>query len=175
MSPEKKSPSVQVVLAALGIAGLFCIGTVAAIAVPNFLKFGARSKQSECKSNLRALYIAQRAFFLERDVYSTDAAMMGFAPEMTRYAYLIAPGQVVAPNMRGVEPRGLLEATPAGVRQAVGVKGTCPDCFATMACSGNIDGDPAVDVWTVSTIERVIGGEKVPAGEPHHDRDDLAD
>lgn len=174
MSPEKKSSSVMGVLAALGVAVMCCLG-VAVLAVPNFLKFGARSKEFECKANLKALFVAQKAHFADEDTFATDAETLGFVPESTRYSYLIAPGQVVPSNIRGGDPRGLVEATPGTIRQSLGVHGKCPDCFVTMACTGNIDGDPGVDVWTISTRARVIQGEDVPAGEPHHDVDDLKD
>src|ERR1043165_1121016 len=38
------------------------IGIQAAIAIPNFIKFQARSKQSECKSNLKGLYTAAKFY-----------------------------------------------------------------------------------------------------------------
>jgi len=49
------------------------IGILAAIAVPNFIKFQCRSKQSEAKGNLKALYVSQEAFRAENDTY-TDVA-----------------------------------------------------------------------------------------------------
>jgi type IV pilus assembly protein PilA len=41
----------------VGIAGV-----LAAAALPNFARFQARSKQSEAKVNLKAMFTAQRAF-----------------------------------------------------------------------------------------------------------------
>jgi type IV pilus assembly protein PilA len=64
------------------------IGVLAAIAIPNFIKFQARSKQSEAKANLKAIFTAQKAFFAEHDKYSEQASKIGFAPERgNRYAY----------------------------------------------------------------------------------------
>jgi len=64
------------------------IGILAAIAIPNFIKFQARSKQSEVKSNLKAFYQAQRSFFAEREGYSSNIYAVGFQPERgNRYAY----------------------------------------------------------------------------------------
>src|SRR5689334_2957683 len=42
------------------------IGILAAIAIPNFIKFQAQSKQSEAKANLKAIFTAQKAFFQEK-------------------------------------------------------------------------------------------------------------
>ena len=46
------------------------IGILAAIAVPNFIKFQCRSKQSEAKGNLKALYVSQESTRAENDAYS---------------------------------------------------------------------------------------------------------
>ncbi len=64
------------------------IGILAAIAIPNFIKFQARSKQSEAKSNLKALFTAQKSYFQEHDKYAEPVKLIGFAPERgNRYAY----------------------------------------------------------------------------------------
>jgi len=64
------------------------IGILAAIAIPNFIKFQARSKQSEAKSNLKALFTAQKSYFQEYDRYAQPVKLIGFSPERgNRYAY----------------------------------------------------------------------------------------
>src|SRR5581483_9733545 len=47
------------------------IGILAAIAIPNFIKFQARSKQSEAKANMKAMFTAEKAFYQEKDRFST--------------------------------------------------------------------------------------------------------
>ena len=54
------------------------IGILAAIAIPNFIKFQARSKQSEAKANLKASFTAMKAFFQEKDRYSDKVQEIGF-------------------------------------------------------------------------------------------------
>jgi prepilin-type N-terminal cleavage/methylation domain-containing protein len=69
------------------------VGLLAAIALPNFARFQARSKQSEAKVNLKAMFTAQRAFASERDRFSTLVGEMGFFPERNnRYAYFTGLG-----------------------------------------------------------------------------------
>jgi type IV pilus assembly protein PilA len=46
------------------------IGILAAIAVPNFVKFQCRSKQSEAKGNLKAMYVSQESYKSENDSYT---------------------------------------------------------------------------------------------------------
>ena len=66
------------------------IGILAAIAIPNFIKFQARSKQSEVKSNLKGLFTAERSYFQEHDTYTTCIRKMGFNPERgNRYHYAV--------------------------------------------------------------------------------------
>jgi type IV pilus assembly protein PilA len=57
------------------------IGILASVAIPNFQKFQAKSRQSEAKANLAALYSSEKAFFAEWYVYFGDFRDIGFAPE----------------------------------------------------------------------------------------------
>src|SRR5205823_14551332 len=69
------------------------IGILAAIAIPNFIKFQARSKQSEAKANTKAIFTAQKAFFQEKDRFSSLTGEVGFEPERNnRYAYYLGNG-----------------------------------------------------------------------------------
>jgi type IV pilus assembly protein PilA len=64
------------------------IGILAAIAIPNFIKFQARSKQGEAKANLKAWFTTERAYLQEKDKYEEDIKIIGYAPERgNRYAY----------------------------------------------------------------------------------------
>src|SRR5208283_4856511 len=75
------------------------IGLLAAIAVPNFLRFQARSKQSEPKGNLKALFIAERSEFQEHEGYITLPGTLGFNPERgNRYQYQLGAGAETARN-----------------------------------------------------------------------------
>ena len=56
------------------------IGILAMIAIPNFIKFQCRAKQSEAKGNLKALFQAQKSYFAEYDEYSA-LNTIGFDPE----------------------------------------------------------------------------------------------
>lgn len=77
------------------------IGILAAIAIPNFIRFQARSKQSEAKTNLKAYFTAQKAFYGEKDRYSASSEI-GFAPEANnRYDYY-GPGTVGNPAITPV-------------------------------------------------------------------------
>lgn len=79
------------------------IGILAAIAIPNFLKFQAKSKTSEAKGNLKAIYVAEAAYFGENNKYG-DFSTINWVPVGKKlfYAYSLAgapPGAAAtAPN-----------------------------------------------------------------------------
>src|SRR5256885_15029713 len=79
------------------------IGILAAIAIPNFVKFQARSKQSEAKANLKAMFTAQKAFSAEKDRFSTLTGEIGFSPERNnRYAYFTGVGGTLEGDRKSV-------------------------------------------------------------------------
>lgn len=68
------------------------IGILAAIAIPNFVKFQCRSKQSEAKTNLKALYVAEEAYRGEYDLYvpitdNTTSNFAGWNPKGAKIRY----------------------------------------------------------------------------------------
>jgi prepilin-type N-terminal cleavage/methylation domain len=67
------------------------IGILAALAIPNFLRYQAKSKQSEAKTNLGAIYVSETAYFGENDTYA-ELDSLEWAPEgKTRYTYDASP------------------------------------------------------------------------------------
>ena len=70
------------------------IGILAAIAIPNFLRYQAKTKQSEAKTNLGAIFTSQVTYFGEEDTYA-NVSNIGWAPEgTTRYAYTMVSADV---------------------------------------------------------------------------------
>ena len=66
------------------------IGILAAIAIPNFLRYQAKTKQSEAKTNLGSIFTSQVTYFGEEDTYAGSITNLGWAPEgTTRYGYSI--------------------------------------------------------------------------------------
>ena len=70
------------------------IGILAAIAIPNFLRYQAKTKQSEAKTNLGAIFTSQVTYFGEQDTYA-NVSNIGWAPEgTTRYAYTMTTADI---------------------------------------------------------------------------------
>jgi prepilin-type N-terminal cleavage/methylation domain-containing protein len=66
------------------------IGILAAIAIPNFLNYQCKSKQSEAKQSLGTIGKNQEAYLTEFDKYTSNLSAIGFAAKgKIRYAYTV--------------------------------------------------------------------------------------
>ena len=146
-------------------------------------------RDHECRAALRTIIGLQNAHFATHRRYSIHPVEIGFAPSQgNRYLYLFAPegpltrrDELASPPLaesvgygpdtkkRKVLLEDLLVAMPAEVKASLGLSGTCPDCQLTVGCVGNLDDDPAVDVWSISTADR----PGAPRGTPIHHVKDL--
>jgi type IV pilus assembly protein PilA len=67
------------------------IGILAAIAIPNFLNYQCKARQSEARSNLGAIANLQEAYWAEETTYTGLTDALGFQTTGTpRYNYTIA-------------------------------------------------------------------------------------
>src|SRR5256885_7130632 len=111
------------------------IGILAAIAIPNFIKFQARSKQSEAKANLKAVFTAQKAFFQEKDKFSSLTGEIGFSPERNnRYAYYLTGSATLEDRSAATIPQATTFSGIA-VDTFKYTTGTMPATFAGDPCS----------------------------------------
>jgi type IV pilus assembly protein PilA len=178
------------------------IGILAAIAIPNFIKFQAKAKQSEAKANLKAAFTAEKAYAQEKDNYSPQINVVGFSPERNnRYAYFLGSTGALQDRTTSLLPAGTTEtgvnvdvfkygatATNAyadgcatGGPKAAGISGTGPYDWTGIA-RGNIDNDLTLDTWSISTASRQFPatidvtcsvGSNNPSGEPANDVNDV--
>ena len=66
------------------------IGILAAIAIPNFMRFQARARTSEASAQLSSLFTSQQAYMQEFNRYHENPITVGFAPERGNlYAYYL--------------------------------------------------------------------------------------
>ena len=81
------------------------IGILAAIAIPNFIKFQLRAKSSEGKTNLAAIRTAEEGYFAEFGVYVPGASGTG-APATFGSSKQQWPGAIAGFNRMGWSPEG---------------------------------------------------------------------
>lgn len=121
------------------------IGILAAIAIPNFLRFQAKSKQAEAKTNLGAIGTTAEAFRAEYDTYNTAFSYLGWKEQGScRYGY---------------HWNGALTDCSAHPTGWV----TCPSTQTTAATNigftasagGNIDKDAVCDMWNYNDVRKL--------------------
>jgi hypothetical protein len=101
------------------------------------MKFVAKTKRSEAKYNLEAIYKCEIAWYGEYDSFAPSFATIRWKPEGTIYYYTFS----VDPSGTELYGKGL--AAPGGMTVAPGASTS-----SFTACAwGNIDNDLAVDVW----------------------------
>jgi Tfp pilus assembly protein PilE len=171
---KKKSTGMIILLVLLGVGGCCVVGggILAAIAIPNFVRYKARAQQSEAKVLLKSIYTYERAFNAEKSAFTENGDEAGMSLDANRYVCVLGrDGKVLG---RAANAEDLAAALRSRVPQ-LGVSGKCPNCEFTAACAGNIDGDPELDIWTISSAPRTMGGEEVPPGSPYNDFSDITD
>lgn len=156
---------------------------------------GGRSKQSECRTLLKSIWISQRAFFEDHQRYSENPTEIYFWPEPgTRYSYALSErlqfvttrypivedgGTAYRATRKPVDDEALLRgalAFPLAGNPRVGVAGLCPDCRFTAVCVANLDGDDVLDIWSISSVDRKANdGAFVGQGDPYCESNDLQD
>ena len=133
------------------------IGILASIAIPNFLKFQAKAKQTEAKTNLGTIYMAQTAYFSVSNTYADNDAnsvgcfqMMGWRPEgLNRYSYFC-----------GNDPTVLLNKMPTGHCDGTAMTGpvlaSSLDQSFTVGAVGNVDNDSGCDEWFINDAKILV-------------------
>jgi len=187
------------------------IGLLAAIAIPNFIRYQARSKQSEAKVNLRALFTAERSRYQDgQDTFLNNIRIIGFTPERgNRYAYVLdlattwenRNGALVVQNQTdgnigvdafkfptvattqpaAVEGVLLFGGTGVAPPTPAGVSAPCPGCNFLAYATANLDTDPGIDTWVISSDDAVITpacgdltDTAAPAGIPFNTYNDVS-
>jgi type IV pilus assembly protein PilA len=129
------------------------IGILAAIAIPNFLRFQAKSKQSEAKTNLGSIGTTAESYRVEKDTYVISSLSdLGWAPTGTpRYSYWYAVGATPTNFNPGL---GTVQGCSIDTAPGVSVVAAAPGTF-TAAAKGQIDTDPTCDEWSYTQARQL--------------------
>jgi type IV pilus assembly protein PilA len=145
------------------------IGILAAIAIPNFLSYQARSRQAEARTNLGAVFVSEVAFFGENNQYSSFSTIgYTLAGVTNRYTYRSpnAAGTGASSGTQGADlyhtgagsnaAGGTNDADGAAVALSAAALPIAPAAGGfTATASGSVDGDPTVDHWYVNDIKAI--------------------
>ncbi len=122
------------------------IGILAAIAVPNFMKFQARARQSEAKVNLKAWGTGAKSYFAEYNTWGCGAC--GWKPDAgNRYSYNVNGGALPGSKV-DTDTTATTGVKASGTCTAAGSTAGSPTVAPTGNASGNIDSDVTCDTWT---------------------------
>jgi type IV pilus assembly protein PilA len=119
------------------------IGILAAIAIPNFLKYQAKAKTSEALANLKGIFTSEISYFSDNNQYGS-LVVINYPPAGTiRYSYS-ATNTAAEPGFVG-KPVPLIVAW-------VSSQGSCPQTIASPAGNGSTSGFTAGAWSTISSI-----------------------
>jgi len=117
------------------------IGILAAIAIPSYLNFQAKTKRSEVKANLSAIYSAELSYYSEKDTFSNSFVAIRWVPVGTKYYYSYSVGnEIYGLSLSGNPQPGTI--TPGAGLYSFSAYGW-----------GNIDTDTVVDVWKMDEFK----------------------
>ena len=116
------------------------IGILAAIAIPNFLRFQLKSKTSEGKVNLAAIRTAEESYLAEFGSYVTAAATPAAWTPRSRKE-IFTGGGITSFDQLGWAPEGAVFFQYAVLVDAMNVLAYTTDALA------DIDGDGMNQVW----------------------------
>ncbi|HEX9756697.1 MAG TPA: prepilin-type N-terminal cleavage/methylation domain-containing protein [Nitrospiria bacterium] len=139
------------------------IGILAAIAIPNFLKFQAKSRQAEVKTNLGGMFTAEESYRAEFSTYVTDLIAIGWGPSGSpRYLYGFLTEFGGTATTKDTLVSGICAANAAcritNMNDSTGTPygngdlpaSTASATFYTAGAVGNVDNDVTDDQWTMT-------------------------
>lgn len=139
------------------------IGILAAIAIPNFLRYQAKSRQAEARTNLGGIFVGETSYFGEQSRYG-DFTEIGFAlagASSNRYTYRSGAGGVAGGVNANTANDTIMSSMGAGGAYAGTLTiqnfdatpggGGVPGFTASAAA--DLDSDPTVDSWTVNDVK----------------------
>ena len=120
------------------------IGILAAIAIPNFLRFQARSRQAEARVNLGGVYVAQMAYFSAKGRFGTFNQIGFYSSEWAARNYTYEDGVEVQPSRLGPQPY-------PGV-----VTAGFDNIGFTATAAGIISNNTLVDGWYINDARELV-------------------
>ncbi len=144
------------------------IGILAAIAIPNFLRYQAQARQAEARTNLSGIFVSETSYYGEQSRYgSFQETGFTLAGTSNRYIYSGPPngGNGAAPTSCATTNlttsciavgAGLTNPgnDPGSTVGAVAGAATGASVGFTAAAWANLDNDPTLDRWYVNDIKQ---------------------
>ena len=124
------------------------IGILAAIAIPNFMTYQAKARQSEAKVGLGGIFTSATAYFAENNTYAAASqAAVGYSPSGSPKYNFWYGGFSFTPAGSSGTCASTAPSSPIGTATATNF---------TAAATGNIDGDATCDEWTMDDARHIV-------------------
>ena len=137
------------------------IGILVTIAAPNFARYQSKSRQTEAKIGLAAIYVGEKAFYSEYSAYISSLDAIGYAPEGNKRYYSLGFNTIDTVSVSGFPVTPFTGASFPRVNYP-GLWTTCTPSLAsgttgaiadpqsfTAAASGQIRNGIGCDLWTI--------------------------
>ena len=133
------------------------IGILAAIAIPNFLRYQAKSRQTEAKTNLGGIFVAEVSYFGENARYN-NFSNIGFALAGSSNRYTYRTQETVQTGTTVTAAGIQLIAAGIGATAAEGTPGAASGVGAgvggfTATAAAKLDSDATLDQWHVNDVK----------------------
>jgi type IV pilus assembly protein PilA len=128
------------------------IGLLAALAIPNFLRFQLKSKIAEAKVNLNAIRTAEHSYYSTQGVYASAAPAPNPIPGTDKAAFVSSDFDVL-----GFDPVG-------GVFFSYAVALTADGTGFLAEAAGDLDGDTVTQNWAYSKLDLAGNPAAAPLG-----------
>lgn len=116
------------------------IGILAAIAIPNFLKFQCKGRQSEARTNLGGIFTAEKSFFSTYNEYSSSLPAINWAPTgCPRYVYGFAQDNFEPSNGTNLEAAAYIAAIQNTANGNLSCSQAGPGTNGAMVDANNVD------------------------------------
>ena len=129
------------------------IGILAAIAIPNFLRFQLKAKSSEGKTNLAAIRTAEQSYYSEFGVFVSANASPALVPQNIKTDFV-----QVDPAGEGFDKLGWSPEGQVYFNYAVAAPTANPNGY-TASAAADIDADAVQQLWGYKKLD---AGADVP-------------
>jgi len=134
------------------------IGILASIAIPTFMQYQARARQSEAKTTLGAIYRVERVYWMEAGRYGSMGEIRYVLVGPNRYTYRTGAAGVAGGGNGSVTTPGDTRDTINASVGTLEVEGAIVamnsgDSF-TATAAANLDADPTIDRWSVNELRQ---------------------
>ena len=130
------------------------IGILAAIAIPNFLRYQAQSRQAEAKTNLGGVFVAETSYFGEQSRYGCfNEIGFALAGSSNRYTYRSGACGAVGGASSNTNGQDRIAGVPGVVAEGTPAANSTQTGF-TATAAANLDNDATLDQWHVNDIKQ---------------------